>query len=166
MPLSCNTPLQVFLQTGSPTPAEDDSEKVKEAEESNNFIKKCRYYDKGDCKYQRKCRYFHPKEICKSHLQNLNCKLKGCRERHPKACKWFQRDVGCKRTDCEFLHIVGTENHLSLTDFKCAGCENVWKDENCVIKHDMQNKEVFFCLNFDDWIVWTLLDEPGNLRIV
>ena len=35
--------------------------------------KRCRYYNKGYCKYVGKCRYFHANEICQRHLENLKC---------------------------------------------------------------------------------------------
>ena len=47
---------------------EKDSDEKKEAIGSNPTNKKCRYYDKGYCKYQRKCRYFHALEIGKTFL--------------------------------------------------------------------------------------------------
>ena len=37
--------------------------------------------------------------------------------------------------------------------FKCAGCIDIWEDKNCVVKHQLENGEVYFCLNCDDWIV-------------
>ena len=49
----------------------------------------------------------------------------------------------------------------------------MFESENYVIKHIIQNKEVFFCLNCDDWVQnkelvlkgdWTLFDENGDLR--
>ena len=40
------------------------SDKVK-----NKKIKKCRYYNRGYCKYKSKCRYNHPKEVCKEYLE-------------------------------------------------------------------------------------------------
>ena len=157
-----------------PSIEKDGDEKEKQAE-SNLVIKKCKYYDKGYCKYLKKCRYFHPIDICKTHLEEQKCKEKGCRERHPKACKWFQRDIGCKRLNCQYLHVTLAENDTKIKskDYECAGCKNVWEDENCVIRQNIGNKEVFFCLNCDDWIVnksavlnsnWTLFDQYGNLR--
>jgi hypothetical protein len=156
-----------------PPSTEKDSDDNKEVTEH----KKCRYYDKGYCKYQKRCRYFHPLEICKTHLEKLKCKEKGCRGRHPKACKWFQRDVGCKRLNCEYLHVMlaKTENEATIKskDYECAGCKNVWQDEKCVIKQNIGNGEVFLCLNCDDWIVnksavlksdRTLFDQHGNVR--
>ena len=95
----------------------------------------------------------------------------------PKGCKWFQRDVGCKRLNCEYLHVMlsKTENEATFKfkDYECAGCKYVWQDEKCVIKQNIGNGEVFLCLNCDNWIVnisavlksdWTLFDQHGNLR--
>ena len=43
-------------------------------------LKKCLHYDKGYCKYQEKCKFIHPKEIC----FEKTCDKTSCRKRHPK----------------------------------------------------------------------------------
>ena len=57
--------------------------------------------------------------------------------------------------------------------FRCSSCKDVWQDENCVVKHAVNHRELFFCLNCDDFvgdkaqvldINWTLVDQQGNLR--
>ena len=40
----------------TPNPREKDMDEGKEAEESNLAIKKCRYFNKGYCKYKSMCR--------------------------------------------------------------------------------------------------------------
>ena len=52
-----------------PSFIEKDSDAKEKHAESNFVIKKCRYYDKGYCKYLKKCRYFHPKTFCGTHLE-------------------------------------------------------------------------------------------------
>jgi hypothetical protein len=56
---------------------------------------------------------------------------------------------------------------------ECAVCKFSWNDRNCVINHFFESTNVFFCLNFDDWIKekravfyhgWSLFDEAGFLR--
>ena len=76
---------------------------------------------KGIANIRKKCRYRQPFEICKPHLdvEKLKCKDKGCKGRHPKVCKWFQRDIGCTHINCEYLHFIlaKTENeskHLMI----------------------------------------------------
>ena len=59
------------------------SDKVK-----NKKIKKCRYYNRGYCKYKSKCRYNHPKGVCKDYLENQNCEKHDCCIRHLRHCKW------------------------------------------------------------------------------
>ena len=147
---------------------ETDSDAKEEVVKINIVIKKFRYYDKGYCKYQKKCRYFHLLEVWKTHLENQKCK--------EKACQWFQRDIGCKRVDCGYLHIIFAETNdtkIKSKEYECAGCKNIWQDENCVIEQNFGKAEVFLCLNCDIWIVnksavlnsdWTLFDQHGNLR--
>ena len=102
---------------------------------------------------------------------------KSCTGRHPKVCKWYEREVGCKRTDCDFFHGTlarhDSRGNIEAQNFKCASCKDVWKDENCVVKHTVKQRELYFCLNCDDFILdkskvldinWTLFDQIGNLR--
>ena len=48
-------------------------------------------------KYKEKCKFTHTKEICNAYLDG-ECDGKGlsCQDRHPKACKWFTSETGCK----------------------------------------------------------------------
>ena len=163
---------------GSQSSRGNHTEEVKGASEKGIVTKKCRYYDKGYCKYASKCRYSHPKEMCRTYKESKRCKDRGCGGRHPRACKWFQRDVGCRRLNCDYLHVktnVAKNENLQkeCKQFKCAGCNDTWEDTNCVVKHQLKHGEVYFCLNCDDWIVnksevfnigWTLFDQYGNLR--
>jgi hypothetical protein len=140
--------------------------------------KRCRYYNKGFCKYVDKCRYFHPSEICPKHLENSNCSEKKCNMRHPKLCKWSQKEVGCRRSNCDFLHVTRAHNDdiktaHKETNYKCEGCKSIYPKQNYVVKHAVQDKELWFCLNCDYWITdkskvlngdWTLLDQNGVLR--
>ena len=142
-----------------------DSDQVKR----NKVKKRCRYYNRGYCKYKHKCRYSHPKHICKEFLENGACTNTDCMERHPIRCKWVKSEHGCSRSNCEYLH-----NTLPINDsFKCAGCLDIWNDPTCVIQHVIRNQEIYFCLNCNDWIKeksrvfdqgWTLLNEQGFLR--
>ena len=145
--------------------------------------KKCRYYNRGYCKYDKRCRYFHPREICQDYLEHQKCETKGCGKRHPRRCKWDQSKEGCKRNlDCVYLHgvqsneeveNVGNMNVNVAEDYQCVSCKCAWKDRNCLVMHDIQSTSVYFCLNCDDWVKnkmavfdqgWSLLDNEGYLR--
>ena len=166
---------EMKVKAGEP-PKSEEKEKDQEKDKASE-IKKCRYKNKGFCKYKVMCRYFHPNTICKTHIETQKCNLKGCRERHPKVCKWYNRETGCRRQDCDFLHVtLASDKHVANVNgnsFECAGCKNIWQDENCVVKHNIKNTDIFMCLNCDDWIMdkesvlksdWTLFDQHGNLR--
>ena len=71
------------------------------------------------------------------------------------------------------MPISENDAKVKSNDYECAGCKNVWQDENCVVRQNIENKEVYLCLNCDDWIVnksavlssnWTLFDQYGNFR--
>ena len=147
------------------------SDKVK-----NKKIKKCRYYNRGYCKYKSKCRYNHPKDVCKEYLENKNCEKHDCCDRHPRHCKWHGSEVGCNRqVECEYLHVtmVDDDDEVNSHKYKFVSCKNTRQNRSCIVEHIIQNTKMFFCLNCDEWVKkktqvldegWTLLDEAGNLK--
>jgi hypothetical protein len=101
-----------------------------------------------------------------------------CKERHPKVCKWFVKEVGCKRENCDFLHVTlatndDNEKAHKKSDLKCAGCKSTFESESYVVNHTIKERTLVFCLNCDDWIQnkeevlktdWSLFDANGDLR--
>lgn len=158
---------------------EEESVAMDETEtKTEDIVKRCKYKNRGFCKYLEKCRYFHPSEICPKHLENLKCNEKECTRRHPKICKWYQRAVGCRRNNCDFLHVTlagddGSKIAHKLASYKCEGCKGIYPSESYVVKHEIENMHIWFCLNCDEWIQdkkkvlekgWTLFDQNGDLR--
>ena len=97
----------------------------------------------------------------------MKCETRDCLGRHPKTCKWWSKQDGCKK---------GSENKTEANSekFKCKSCKHIWEDRSCVMEHFIGNMRMFFCLNCDDWVHdkqavlehgWTLFDEAGNLRM-
>ena len=137
------------------------------AENEHQKRKKCRYYNRGYCKYTDKCRFIHPREICSMYMESQKCTKVNCTERHPKDCKWNKKAGGCRRQGCDFAH------GKKVSNYKCEGCKDVWEDKSCVVEHYLGNMNTYFCLNCDEWIKnkvdvfnegWTLHDNSGNLR--
>ena len=138
-------------------------------------VKKCRYYNRGYCKYKQKCKYSHPKEICKEYLTRETCENIECCDRHPRVCKWIDSNEGCKRQkECDYLHVtIACDDSEYSIGYKCISCKDTWKDSDCVVKHIINGRMLYFCLNCDDWVArkseviqegWTLLDGEGFLR--
>ena len=69
--------------------------------------KKCRYYNRGYCKFHDQCNFFHSSSICEQFQQEGMCRKKGCRERHPRNCRyWTKNPEGCKRNElCQYMHV-------------------------------------------------------------
>ena len=145
--------------------------------------RKCRYNNRGHCRYRDRCKYYHSENICKTYLEYQKCDDKSCSDRHPKVCKyWLKSRAGClRKTSCDYIHVTLGQNEEQVkaldneeaVEFKCVGCGNCWNDRRCVVKHEIKNHVVYFCLNCDDWVKvkskvldenWTLFDEKGNLR--
>ena len=113
-------------------------------------VRKCRYYDRGHCKYKRGCKYFHPRDICSDYLQKGQCEIKNCMDRHPKVCKfWSKSKGGCKRdTSCDFIHVTLAQNEenreyageIVKQEFKCIGDSvRTFDCENCDFKSESYN---------------------------
>ena len=51
-------------------------------------------------------------------MKSLKCTVKGCNYRHPKTCKWFSKEVGCRRNYCEFLHGTLAKSDDKITAHK------------------------------------------------
>ena len=128
----------------------------------------CRYYNRGYCKFESECRFFHSSAVCQEHVNSGYCNKNECTERHIKTCKWIKSRNGCRRKNCEYLHSKTKDS------FKCSSCLDTWNDRTCVKEHVVENMTVYFCLNCDDWVRdksavfrqgWTLLDDQGYLRI-
>ena len=109
-------------------------------------MRKCRYFNKGHCKYRERCKFNHPKDICKTYLDCGKCVIENCRDRHPQLCKyWSKSKSGCKRnSSCDFLHVTLVQGDVNVKDveentYKCAGCENAWTKRNCVVEHIISN---------------------------
>jgi hypothetical protein len=112
--------------------------------------KRCRYFNRGYCKFTTKCRFVHTKQVCKDHIQNMKCENKDCLDRHPRVCKWLSSVSECTRTDCEYLHVTLATSDKQTTEYKCVSCKGVWTDKVCVIQHMINRQQVHFCLNCDD----------------
>ena len=79
--------LQNYDSMETENPNEDQAAKRVKYKE-----RKCRYYDKGICKYKSKCGYFHPNQICEEYERTGNCQGHNCKDRHPERCR--QRSSG------------------------------------------------------------------------
>ena len=138
--------------------------------------KKCKYKNRGFCKYRTKCRFVHPDKICEIYLEEGTCDQRECSYRHPKLCKWVESKGGCWRKDeCDYSHdshkTKPAEKEVDI--FNCVSCKHTWSEEKFVVKHTVKNMEVYFCLNCEDWVQhknnvlnngWSLFDQDGNLN--
>ena len=68
---------------------------------------KCKYYDRGFCKSQMDCVYFHSNTICDILLSKGQCpESKTCLSRHPRDCEHWTGDIRCclRGNLCKYLH--------------------------------------------------------------
>ena len=126
---------------------EDDTRAIKS--------KKCKYFNRGYCKYKFKCKFVHPGEICTIYLEGKRCDDKNCEDRHPKVCKWWLQG-GCRGRNCDYLHVTSVHDddkkNEAHKNFPCYGCKNCYDDRTCVVQHVVQNTTIFLCINCDSWI--------------
>ena len=67
--------------------------------------KSCRYFNRGHCRSKNECRFAHPSQICSKYVQEGKCEGQSCADRHPKLCIWMKATNGCRRQNCDFLHV-------------------------------------------------------------
>ena len=156
---------------------ENSKAKEEEIKKTETFVKKCKYFNSGYCKFKTDCKFLHPKEICTIYLEGGECDRKLCKNRHPKVCKWLQGKSGCQRNDCDYLHVTlardDEQRNKTHKSFPCAGCKNCYDDISCVVQYRMNNIAFNLCLNCESWIQhkdkvltpgWTMFDQNGDLR--
>ena len=60
-----------------------------------------------------------------------------------------------------------------VKEYKCESCKYTWESKECVVKHVLEDMEVYFCLNCEDWVQykqnvfkegWSLFDKEVFLR--
>ena len=100
----------------------------------------CKFYNRGFCKKQYQCHFYHPKEICEMFEKNSLCSELNCLKRHPKMCRYWKR-VDCRRgQSCAFSHKVSkvlekeidaTRNEEIIEKKTCVTCESSFENEQC-----------------------------------
>ena len=74
--------------------------------------------------------------------------------------------------DIQKLYGNETAAHKKAS-YKCEGCDGKYPTENYVVKHEIKNMQVWFCLNCDEWIQdktqvlnkgWSFFYQKGDLR--
>ena len=65
-------------------------------------MKVCKYNQTGFCKYKDQCKKIHDYQKCEN---PTSCKRKECSKRHPKPCKHYIKEEGCRfKEDCAYSH--------------------------------------------------------------
>ena len=68
----------------------------------------CKFNNSGFCKLGEQCPNVHVTELCSN---NVTCKDKSCRKRHPRSCKFYSQNGTCKfENDCAYLHKTNESN--------------------------------------------------------
>ena len=67
---------------------------------SSNKSKKCKYFDRGYCKQNKKCSLKHPDKVC----EDPNCFNENCDKRHPNPCKYGYRCTFQRKNICMYSH--------------------------------------------------------------
>ena len=106
---------------------------------------KCKFFERGYCKYGSKCRFRHPSRACEDFEMNLCSDGAKCEHRHPKrVCLYWMRGHCSEGEKCLFRHIKsnhGNANKESPPHIKhikiCRYFENgnCRKGENCCFLH-------------------------------
>ena len=137
---------------------------------------KCRYFNRGYCKFKENCRFFHSSVICEDFLEIGICKSsEGCIKRHPKNCRyWCKRAEGCRRGEnYEFLHLESMrfKDNLNSNVFTEEGLITIDITNDTPMKtyfdnytNNENNTKLFLCGQCDSsFSLEYLLNEHKNL---
>ena len=95
------------------------------SDEDQRILEVCTHHQTGFCKYRTQCHKNHNNELCQTKI----CRDTKCTKRHPKTCKYFERNNTCKYNEhCAFSH--PERKHLN-------SFENI-KEEVKQIKYEIQ----------------------------
>ena len=96
----------------------------------NATKKKCKYFNRGYCKYGVKCRFDHPKHVCDEFLLEGICRQHKCPHSHPQHCRyWTTKKEGCNRGEfCQYLHVPGKKYSDEVIG-KCRTLYTVYEEE-------------------------------------
>ena len=135
----------------------------------NNFglKKKCRYDDRGYCKYLGKCKYQHFAHICDQYKMQGKCEgRQSCPFRHPKVCNFWKSDKqGCKRGRvCKYMH----DNLKSIevaSSSNIKECEADKSSEESVDKATQKVVELEAELASNGKLIKDLKENEANLKV-
>ena len=114
------------------------SELKQEEDSFKSQIKKCYYHDKGFCKNQIECKFFHSQRVCEYFESEGICPKLNCKDRHPKICRYWKRIDSCYRgQNCLYRHNYIAKNKVVAEGKECDRCKKTayrYYCENC--QHD------------------------------
>ena len=108
-------------------------------QESEN--KRCKWWNRGYCKFKQSCPYLHPKKICIEE----QCLNKECKKRHPNSCKNWQKGSCRFENLCEFTHPSVNQNKgnsekkigdITINDDNYVDYDNIDSDDDSDDKKD------------------------------
>ena len=126
---------------------EDKLDKLESVEEQHS-VKVCKYQNRGRCKNLTDCKFYHPESVCGSFLINRLCVKQICRDRHPKACRYWKRGDCWRGQICYYNHQQNQKQESNKNCDRCNEyspntyyCEVCGKDfcPRCTIKEAHEN---------------------------
>ena len=112
---------------------------VNQENNPSDLLRKCRYFNRGHCKFKENCKYFHSSSICDMFLKDGICQENGCKQRHPKDCRyWISNIEGCNRKEnCDYLHNNSKKFSETLTTscYECNKCDYKTTDRDSFNQH-------------------------------
>ena len=118
--------------------------------EQKSERKRCKWWNRGYCKFKQSCPYLHPKEICIEE----QCLKKECEKRHPNICKNWQKG-SCHFTNlCEFTHpsVVNQDEDCSVQKTSIVNQSKV----------DSEHKICDVTINDDNYVDYDNIDSDDD----
>ena len=82
----------------------DDKIEALTASEEIVHVNKCYHYDKGFCRSNKDCKFYHPEKTCRIYLKEGICTKVHCKDRHPKVCRHWKTNSCSRNGYCAYMH--------------------------------------------------------------
>ena len=123
-----------------------------EKENEQHTTKVCRYRNKGFCRRNSECKFYHAESECESFSEDGICVTKNCYKRHPKTCKYWKQGYCRRGQSCAFSR-KEISNQKGETDYNenilGDADKNTLNDENQEAAEDISPNVCITCCKFN-----------------
>ena len=93
-------------------------------EEQSLRVRRCSFYNRGYCRLQSDCPFYHPENRCEEYENEGFCIKTICRDRHQRTCRYWKRGQCYRAETCNFSHRDIKDKFNVNKQKPCYKCKN------------------------------------------